>query len=199
MKKTITFTAAIFVFTSLIFANLTYSQKEPEQKRVERPPEALARGNDASGSNLDVTEYNESTSLSRPSAFSLELLGRGSLYSLNYDRSLNDSMAVGGGLSFYSSYIVDVSATVLLFPVYMNYYFTPTLHRPFVTGGIDFLFATADVQGLAPLTGAFILPVFGGGYEFRMENGFLYRVAAYAFVWDKIVGTWIGISFGLTY
>src|SRR4051812_18289452 len=78
----------------------------------------------------------------RPNAIAGELFGRGLLYSINYDRSLNDSFAIGAGFSYWSVSSYYSKTSVVVVPVYGNYYFSPDSHRGFLTAGLDFVGAS---------------------------------------------------------
>jgi hypothetical protein len=130
----------------------------------------------------------------RRNAMSLELLGRGLLYSFNYDYLLKDNLALGAGASHYSISSGDASAGAWIIPVYANYYLTGGNHRWFATGGANLIFASGNV-GDDKVSGSGVAGVLGAGYEYRGDNGFLFRAAPYVFV-GKASGGWLGISLG---
>lgn len=138
-----------------------------------------------SGSGMDM----------RRNALSLELLGRGGLYSLNYDYLLRDDLALGAGLSTYSISAGGSNASAWIIPVYANYYITGQKHRLFVTGGADVIMASGNLSSDAQFNGSGIAGVFGGGYEYRGDSGFLFRAAPYVMV-GKSSGAWVGFSLG---
>ncbi len=84
----------------------------------------------------------ENVAEERPNAISAELLGRGFLYSINYDRSLNESFAIGAGFSYWSVSSFASKASIFAVPVYGNYYFSPDSNRGFLTAGLDFVGAS---------------------------------------------------------
>ncbi len=151
-------------------------------------------------SNNDSTEHSfkKPVSLERSSALSLEILGRGGLYSLNYDKSLSDSLGLGLGLSAYSASAAGVSASIVLIPVYVNYYFSPNNHRGFISGGLDIYNITAKIDSFGSVSGTGAFAVVGGGYEYRGDGGFLFRAAPYFLVAGKVAVT-LGLSFGAAF
>lgn len=133
----------------------------------------------------------------RKNAMSLELLGRGLLYSFDYDRMVTDNLAVGAGASHYSISSGDASAGAWIIPVYANYYLTGGNSRWFATGGANLIFASGNVGDDAKVSGSGVAGVLGAGYEYRADNGFLFRAAPYVFV-GKTSGAWLGVSLGYT-
>ncbi len=133
----------------------------------------------------------------RRNAFSLELLGRGLLYSLNYDYLITDDIALGAGVSTYSISAGSASASAWIIPVYANYYFTQGSHRWFASGGANLIFASSNVGSDEKISGSGVAGVLGGGYEYRGDSGFLFRAAPYVFV-GKVSGGWLGLSLGFT-
>jgi len=154
---------------------------------VAKTPNSVAQAND---NNLDGCDL-------RRNAMSLELLGRGFLYSFNYDYMLTGDLAVGAGLSHYSVSSGDSNASALIVPVYANYYLTSGKGRFFATGGANLMFASGSFGEDSKVSGSGIAGVIGGGYEYRADNGFLFRAAPYVFV-GKASGAWLGLSLGYT-
>ncbi len=140
-----------------------------------------------------------------PSAVSLELLGRAMLYSINFDQVLNDNIAAGVGLGSVSTNFHDTdhdaNQTATFVPAYMYYYFNKTAGSPFLTGGVTLILNHAGVKNLDTSTGSLqipsssVMPTFGGGYENRMDSGFLFRVTGYLIA-GKSLTPWLGFSFG---
>jgi hypothetical protein len=135
----------------------------------------------------------------RRNAMSLELLGRGMLYSVDYDYQLTNNLALGAGASHYSISSGSVGASAWIIPVYANYYLTDSTSgsRWFATGGANLIFASGQVDGDSKVSGSGIAGVLGAGYEYRADNGFLFRAAPYVFV-GKASGAWLGLSIGYT-
>lgn len=147
-------------------------------------------------SETTLSESAETPSLDyRRHALSLELLGRGLLYSFNYDYLLTDDLALGVGASSYSFSSGASNARVTFVPVYANYYFTPGEHRWFGSGGVNLIHATGSLDQGEKISGSGAAGILGGGYEFRGENGFLFRASPYIFV-GKASGFWLGFSLG---
>lgn len=143
-------------------------------------------------------EANAAEASSRPHAVSVELLGRGLLYSINYDYLINDDIALGAGFSHQSYSAGNSDATVMIVPVYANYYFTPGNHRWFATAGANVVHASGRVDSEEKVSGSGIGGVLGGGYEYRGDSGFLFRAAPYLMV-GKTAGVWAGVSLGYAF
>lgn len=147
----------------------------------------------------------DDTAMDRPNALSVELLGRAGLYSFDYDYSLTDEIAVGGGFSYLSASASNNSAiasvSILVIPLYMNYYFQPGPNRGFVTGGLDIVSASATFAGTDGFTasGSGVGAVLGGGYEYRGTSGFLFRAAPYFIFGSGGGDLWFGLTFGFTF
>jgi hypothetical protein len=154
---------------------------------------------------VSATAQAAHTRVTYPSAVSVEMLGRAMLYSVNYDQVVNDTMAAGVGLGTVSMNFhdtdLDAGQTATFIPAYMNYYFMKEAGSPFVTGGVTLILNHASVKGKDTSTGGLqipsssVMPTFGGGYENRGDNGFLFRVTGYL-VAGKSLTPWIGFSFG---
>src|SRR4051812_18911854 len=79
------------------------------------------------------------TRVTYPSAVSAEILGRGMLYSVNFEEVVSDDLGVGIGFSRVSTdrNDVDTGRSATMLPVFMSYYFSRTAGSMFVTGGAD--------------------------------------------------------------
>ena len=84
----------------------------------------------------------EHTRVTNPNSLGVEVLGRGLMYSVFYDRVATDDLVAGigwGGVSLQTVGGVSVNATVGTVPVYANYYFTRDGNSLFATGGVTIL------------------------------------------------------------
>lgn len=145
------------------------------------------------------------TRVTYPSAVSAEILGRSMLYTIGFDQVLNDDLAAGVGFGTvslnYRNTDTDAGKSATFVPVYMNYYFKRDGGSPFVTGGVTLITNHSSVKNLETTTGGLeipssnVMPTFGGGYENRGDNGFLFRITAYA-VAGRSITPWVGFSFG---
>ena len=131
----------------------------------------------------------------RRNGMSLELLGRGLLYSLNYDYLITDNLALGAGVASYSFSSGSANSSAWIIPIYANYYLTGGKHRWFATGGANMILASGSSGDGDRVTGSGVAGVLGGGYEYKSAGGFLFRAAPYVFV-GKASGAWLGLSFG---
>jgi len=141
----------------------------------------------------------------RPNAITFELLGRGGLYSFNYDRSLWGPLALGAGISYYgwssgNMGNAEVSASALIIPVYGNYYFSMAHHRPFLSAGLDFINGQLKLGGLINegTSRTETLFTFSGGYEYRGPKGFVFRAAPYL-VTGFVTFVWFGAGLGYAF
>ncbi len=185
MRKTIPFAMATVIYFS--FVGAIGAEAAPVKNTIPAPSAQSETTFDASnGPEL------------RRNAMSLELLGRGLLYSFNYDYLLKDNLAVGAGISNYSFSSGASSASAWIIPVYANYYLTGGKHRWFGSAGANLIFANSKgFSDDSRVSGSGVAGVIGGGYEFRAASGFLFRAAPYVFV-GKSSGAWLGVSFGYT-
>lgn len=141
-------------------------------------------------------------------ALGAEVLGRGMLWSVSYDRAVNDDMAAGFGFGSVGTKSrvtgADTSTPAYLLPVYFNYYFLQEQGSPFVTGGANVVLNNSEVKtykgALTTLEFASspVIPNFGLGYENRSETGFMVRGTAYVLVGDNIA-PWFGFYFGFVW
>lgn len=148
----------------------------------------------------------EHTRVTNPNAFSLEVLGRGGLYSVNFDRVLTDEFVAGigygslTGRSTVGTSQETVKATVI--PLYVNYYFQRSAGSVFATAGMSmvrFDGSRFDAKlGNYALEDNGIVPGFGVGYENRGDYGFLFRITGYAFITENIT-PWLGFTFGYAF
>jgi hypothetical protein len=181
MKTSLSLALAASLVLGVIF------EMSASAAEMAKAPTSVAAAND---NNLDSPEL-------RRNAMSLELLGRGFLYSFDYDYMVNNDLAVGAGVSHYSISSGDSNASALIIPIYANYYFTSGKGRFFATGGANLMFASGNIGDDSKVGGSGVAGVIGGGYEYRADNGFLFRAAPYVFV-GKASGAWLGLSLGYT-
>lgn len=145
------------------------------------------------------------TRVTYPSAVSVEMLGRAMLYSVNFDQVLNDDIAVGFGLGSAATMTrvteLDTDTAATFLPAYMNYYFMKEAGSPFITAGMTLITNHSSVKNFETKTGNLeipssnVMPTFGGGYENRGDNGFLFRGAVY-FAAGRKLTPWLGFSIG---
>jgi hypothetical protein len=144
--------------------------------------------------------YAEDTRATNPDALSLEVLGRGALWSVDYDRVLDEHLAAGLGLGTVS--LKNGAGNATMIPAYVNYYLAPEQGSLFLTAGVTLATGAKNSEintggfeiGDTPFFGTF-----GIGYENRSDAGYLVRLAAYGMVTDQNVKPWGGISFGKSF
>lgn len=97
----------------------------------------------------------------------VETLGPGGLYSLNYDYLVSLKSALGFGISYQSlranPTVSDAEVQLITLPVYANFYFPFNEHRPFVSTAVTFIkaHATANVD----------LSTLFGGMQWSYDQG----------------------------
>lgn len=147
------------------------------------------------------------TRVTYPSAFNVEMLGRGMLWNITFDQVLNDDMAAGfgfGAVSTQTASGADGNQTATMVPAYFHYYFSRTQGSVYATGGLNLILNASKVRDLESSTGGLefrrdsIIPTFGVGYENRGDNGFLFRIAAYGLLGDDLT-PWMGFTFGYAF
>jgi len=165
----------------------------------------FAQASDGKPDTVDVNGNGSSSdsSDSHGNALSLEVLGRGGLYSINYDHMISNYMAVGIGFSHWSFSFIDTDSITII-PIYANLYSSPKPNRAFLTAGVDVVFISeTDSDGLGDGLGSFTESgagaVLGGGYEYRGTSGFLFRAAPYLVVASGGIALTAGLSFGVTF
>ncbi len=149
-------------------------------------------------------------SLTRPNAFSIELLGRAGVWAFTYDRSLTSWLGLGVGISYLWASLFSAWVGALVFPVFANFYILPDSHRPFLTVGTDFALGGAGYVSMYDDSAHTAVNVMGFnnfhvgfGYEYRSQSGFVLRIAPYLMVLNLgdsrwLVGPTIGLSLGGT-
>jgi len=156
---------------------------------------------------MSVYAEEESNRTVVPGALSVELFGKGMLYSVQFDQMMNEDLAAGAGfgsVGLKTSTGVDLSETAHLIPVYVNYYFMPNQGSLFATVAASLVLnnntAKSNVSNIADVefTSAGVLPSFGLGYENRSGNGFLFRFIGYG-VLGKTLKPWFGFVMGYAF
>jgi hypothetical protein len=141
------------------------------------------------------------TRVSNPSAIIFELGGRNLLYSIGYDRVLNENFSAGVG---FGTLTTNTNQSTSVIPVYVNYYFMQEAGSAYATAGADLLTNPTEISGSnsnassLKFTNSPILPHLGLGYEYRSDTGFLFRITAYGFV-SSSVTPWGGVTFGYSF
>lgn len=149
------------------------------------------------------------TRVTYPTAISVEMLGRGVMYSVMFDQVLNDDMAAGFGFGSVATELEAAGVTTdgetaKMIPAYFNYYFSRAAGSLYGTVGVNVILNKSKVKGWDATTSDLtfpkdsVMPTFGIGYENRGDNGFLFRAAAYGIV-GKDVTPWLGFSFGYAF
>jgi len=202
-ENRITSAMKLFVIVGLVFGVALNSPDAEARKRKikksESNTEEVMYDDDASSDRSD--------SLSSYDTFSLELLGAGILYSIDYSHRFNKNMVLNLGFSYYgassSSGGVSASTSVFLLPVYFSYLLGGDNHFFEPLAGIDVAIASGSVSSGAisgTSSGFGAIPMLGIGYRYwPMDGGFYFRASLYAFIASGGVGIWPGFTFGYAF
>jgi hypothetical protein len=151
-----------------------------------------------------TSAFAEHTRVTNPNALSVEFLGRGLMYSVDFDRVVNDDIVAGVGIgstSMRNQDGTDPGVSTLLIPVYASYYFMRDQGSLYLTVGADIVSNSSAVNGLKTTYGNMtmnsnaVLPTFGLGYENRSDAGFIFRIAAYG-IYASSLNPWGGLTLG---
>jgi hypothetical protein len=149
----------------------------------------------------------EHTRVTNPTVLGFEVLGRCLMYSAVFDHVLNDDLAAGLGIGSTSTQTlsgIDANRNATALPVYLNYYFSRDQGSVFATVGATLVTNSGDVSGLKSAVGGLeypsgaVLGTGGLGYENRGDNGFLFRLTAYAIAGKSVI-PWVGFGFGYAF
>ncbi|MEK7356716.1 MAG: hypothetical protein AAB250_09715 [Bdellovibrionota bacterium] len=196
----------------------------PREQRAERQQQPKSIMAETSSFRTTMPSRSMPTYVSRMTKnnLSIEMLGKGGLYSLDYDRQLGRSVSMGLGFSYTSLRLgadeyAGVNATLITVPLYGNFYFNSDAHHRFLgTGGVTIVSAKAEatvgaqlspeakeiatmfVQDLDLSLNASVvvpMPVGGAGYEYKSSGGFLARASLYV-VYVGEIQPWAGVALG---
>jgi hypothetical protein len=142
-----------------------------------------------------------------PNAISLEIFGKGLLYTVQYDRAMTEDFFAGIGVGTVGIDNLDGSdanATAVLVPVYAGYYFMREQGSPYVEIGASIVANNSTATnhqtsiGNVQFSSNQVLPHFGAGWETRTDQGFLFRVTGYGIV-GKTLRPWFGATLGYAF
>ena len=138
----------------------------------------------------------------------VELLGNGGLYSLNYDRLINDYVSIRGGFSYISvgasSGTSSASVTLMTFPVMANFLVGSPSHKLELGAGPLFAYASGSssggVGGAVSASGFGVAGTAVIGYRYvPYDGGFHFKVGFTPLFGAGGFLPWGGISFGYTF
>lgn len=154
-----------------------------------------------SSSFLHPEAHAQHTRRTNPNTIAVEGLGRGVLYSVQFDRVVSDDLSAGFGFGTVGA---TIGTSQPLIPFYMIYYLNRDARSVFVTAGASWLVNGAAAGGQVSSLGSMtfpasgVIPNFGLGYESRSDSGFLFRVAAYGLI-TTTFNPWFGFTFGYSF
>lgn len=121
----------------------------------------------------------------------IELLGKGLLYSFNFQRTINRQIGLEAGLGAFGGGTGEDNATVLFVPFGAKFYLIPKDGSLFLTGGVTIVSAGTDA---GPFEDTGTLGYGGIGFEFRAETGFTFRGTAYGLFSGDGFFIWPGLT-----
>lgn len=132
----------------------------------------------------------------------VELLGRGVLYSFNYERLLTNRIGAGGGIAFWSlsgSCIFSPShkSTTVIVPAYVSWTPVGRTHSPYLSAGLT-LSSSRTREFLLGNTryGSGAFGVLTAGYQYRSGGGMVIRPTVNYIVIDGDYLLWPGLTLG---
>jgi hypothetical protein len=134
-----------------------------------------------------------------------ELLGRGGLYSINYERLLTNRIGAGGGISLLSLsggglFSASGSTTTVILPTYVSWTPVGRTHSPYLSGGFTLLTSRTREFFLGNTesnVGAF--GTLTAGYQYRSESGIVIRPFVSHISIDEDNFWWPGITLGVSF
>ncbi len=140
-----------------------------------------------------------STERTSRNAVSLELLGKGVLYSVNYSRFIADMFAINAGLSYFSL----SSTSYWIVPLTASFLYGNDNHFFDLEAGIDSVVTSYRYNYEHGRNKTFlnssVVPVVGAGYRYWPSNGgFHFRAMVDVLIGDS-VAVWPGLSFGYAF
>jgi hypothetical protein len=190
----------------------TPTQPPPVAPAVAAPAEAPAASGAPAGQAAPapafVTHDAEEEPRKAHNVIFLELGGNGLVYSINYERLLDESdFSLRVGFSYISigasSGTSTAKASIMTFPVLGNYYVGSRNHKLQLGAGLTFMQITVSGGGnssLVEASGFVPAPTAVIGYRYiPARGGFAFSVGFTPFIipsGDKVIYPWGGISFG---
>lgn len=137
--------------------------------------------------------------------FGVELIGRGIIYSVNYERLLTDRIGAGGGISVLSVSGAGIfgpshRSRTLIVPAYLSWTPVGRAHSPYLAAGVTLSATTADEFLLGNTrvnSGAF--GTFTVGYQYRSQRGIVIRPNVSQILIDGDNFWWPGITLGVSF
>jgi hypothetical protein len=128
----------------------------------------------------------------RPNVVHGQFLGRGILYTLNYERYFSARIGAGVGLMAIGS----SDATFTLIPVYLSLNPVGDIHSLYLSPGVVFVAAGSPSQGDFAST---VLGVVEIGYQYQSATGFMIRPGFDILFGDGGFLVWPGFSIGASF
>jgi hypothetical protein len=141
----------------------------------------------------------------RPNLIGFELLGRGGLYSLNYERSVTPRVGFGMGFATLgpSGFFKRIESNRVTVPMYVSWHPLGEAHALYLASGITLLMSKkAESPSGAQSTGYDIQPIgtVTFGRKFRFRRGVLFRPSmTRAFVRGSPDGFLTGFTIGFAF
>lgn len=122
-----------------------------------------------------------------PNLLGGEVLGRGLLFTANYERYLNNEVGIGAGLMLLD----DLGPSVIVVPVYISL-LSGDAHALYTSAGAAFVGGDGE-----PDSG--VIAELAIGYQYQSYEGFLIRPLAMLAIGSEGPGFWPGITIGMSF
>lgn len=147
----------------------------------------------------------QSTSGPPPNIAGLELLGRGLVYSFNYERLLTHRIGVGGGLAYWSIsssglFAPSSKSTTFVIPAYLSWTPIGRNHSPYLAAGVTMATSKATEVLLGNTRNRFgAFSTLTLGYQYRSGRGIVVRPTVSRIAIDGDNALWPGITLGYAF
>jgi hypothetical protein len=135
----------------------------------------------------------------------VELLGRGGIYSFNYERLLTNRMGAGGGISVLSLssggiFSPSQTTTTIIMPAYLSWTPVGSTHSPYLSAGLTWSPSkTRELLLGNTRYGSLVFSTITAGYQYRSEKGIVIRPTVSRIVIDGDDLFWPGITLGYAF
>lgn len=130
----------------------------------------------------------------RPNLVGVELLGRGGLYSFNYERYPTKRVGLGIGLA-----LLEFDGTRIIVPLYASLNPIGDRHSLYLAAGTTLAGGwgkSSQIFGGSSDSGFFAFGTVSGGYEYRSFSGFVVRPTVNVLLTTEGNIVWPGITLG---
>ena len=126
----------------------------------------------------------------------IELLGKAAIYCFYYQYMPNRMLGLEAGFGALGGGSGEDNATIAFFPLGAKLYLIPKDGSLYVAGGVTILTAGTDS---GPFDDSTTYGYLGPGFEFRADNGFIFRGTAYGLFSSGGFFIWPGLTIGFAF